>query len=444
MSLKVSVKNKTTLILEEEGHIGDEINLLDVTNVDTREIEARIEDKKDEIYQRKIQEAKEKFDLEKESAIDKTKNDLEKKINELNEVNKSLKKDLEIEKNKEIDKLKDDLNKEISELKAKLLVSESSLESKVKLKEAEIDKKYQERINQLQKEIEKEKATKEKDILELNSNHQEEIFKLKEQITELRNQKSVIGSKLTGEDLEIYCKNLYEEASQNGFKNCKWYKDNKAVKENGEEHGTKADFIFEIYATDECKEDNLLTNVCLEMKDENPDSTNKKKNEDYYKQLDINRNKKNCKYALLVSNLGLGASNDVPIKKINEYPDMYMVRPGYMITFLNMLVSLTNKFKDLYLKDYEEKQKIKDEIELTEEFDELKEKYLDKPLEQLNDKVNDILKQNKNIKNACEKIDEYSQWIINQYISKMNDRLNNFDIKITKAYKKKNKTKGDK
>ena len=75
MSLKVSVKNKTTLILEEEGHIGDEINLLDVTNVDTREIEARIEDKKDEIYQRKLQEAKEKFDLEKENVEEEKRSD---------------------------------------------------------------------------------------------------------------------------------------------------------------------------------------------------------------------------------------------------------------------------------------------------------------------------------------------------------------------------------
>ena len=385
MSLKVSVKNKTTLILEEEGHIGDEINLLDVTNVDTREIEARIEDKKDEIYQRKLQEAKEKFDLEKENAINKAKKELEK-----------------------------EKNNEIEELKKQIAVSKATLDNAVKLKEAEIDKAYQERINELQKELEKEKSAKEKEILELTNKNQEEIHKLNDQITALRNQKSLFGSKMTGENLEVYCTNLYAEASQTGFSNCKWYKDNTAVKDDDEEHGTKADFIFEIYATDECKEEDLLTSVCLEMKDENPDSTNKKKNEDYYKRLDTNRNKKKCKYALLVSNLELGSSNDVPIKKIREYPDMYMVRPGYMITFLNMVVSLTNKFKELYLKDYKEKELIKNQTQIMNDFNDLKKTYLDSPLSALENKVKEIM----------------------NYINIIQNKLDKFEVGIQKSYKK--------
>ena len=87
-------------------------------------------------------------------------------------------------------------------------------------------------------------------------------------------------------------------------------KDNKVLQNEDELKGSKADYIFEIYATEDKKEEDLLTSVCLEMKDENPDSKVKKTNEDYYKQLDLNRKKKNCKYALLVSNLDLSSSND--------------------------------------------------------------------------------------------------------------------------------------
>lgn len=403
MSLKVSVKNKTTLVLEEEGHIGDEINLLDITNVDTREIEARIEDKKDEIYQRKLQEAKEKFELEKENAVDKATKALEKEL--------------------------DNLRKELE-------VSNKTKESDIKLKEAEIEKKYQDKINDLEKEIQKEKNAKEKELLELTNKNQEEIHKLNDEITALKNQKSLFGSKMTGENLEIYCTNLYTEASQTGFSNCKWYKDNTVVKDDDEEHGTKADFIFEIYATEECKEEDLLTNVCLEMKDENPDSTNKKKNEDFYKKLDSNRNKKKCKYALLVSNLELGSSNDVPIKKIREYPDMYMVRPGYMITFLNMLVSLTNKFKDLYLKDYKEKELIKNQTQIMDDFNELKKTYLDNPLSALENKVKEIMKSTEAITKANKNIQDECEGIIKNYINIIQNKLDKFEVGIQKSYKK--------
>ena len=402
MSLKVSVKNKTTLILEEDGHIGDEINLLDITNVDTREIEIKIEEKKDEIYQRKLQEAKEKFELEKENAIDKATKALEKELN-------ALKQDLKI--------------------------ANTTKESDIKLKEAEINKLYQDKINNLEKEIAKVKSDKDKELLELTNKNQEEIHKLNDEITALRNQKSLFGSKMTGENLEVYCTNLYAEASQTGFSNCKWYKDNTAIKEEGEQKGSKADFIFEIYATEDCKADDLLTNVCLEMKDENPDSTNKKKNEDFYKQLDINRNKKKCKYALLVSNLELGSSNDVPIKKIREYQDMYMVRPAYMITFLNMLVSLTNKFKDLYLKDYKEKELIKNQTQIMNDFDNLKKTYLDSPLNALENKVKDLMTQSDNITKANNNIKELCESIIKNYINIIQNKLDKFDVGIQKSYK---------
>ena len=65
---------------------------------------------------------------------------------------------------------------------------------------------------------------------------------------------------------------------QNGFLNCSWHKDNEVVKVEGETSGSKADFIFKIYASEQQYDNELLASVCLEMKDENPNSMHKKKN----------------------------------------------------------------------------------------------------------------------------------------------------------------------
>ena len=48
-------------------------------------------------------------------------------------------------------------------------------------------------------------------------------------------------------------------------------------------------------------------------------SKTKKKNADHYNKLDKDRKKKNCEYALLVSELEWDQPNDLPIKKVKEY-----------------------------------------------------------------------------------------------------------------------------
>ena len=403
MSIKVSIKDKNTLVLLENGNIGDEIDLREIQNVDLSSIEKKLKESKDEIYQKMLEDEGRRFELKLANEIEKAKKPLEKEIDNLN-------KDLE--------------------------VRNATLEASLKLKEQEVEKKYQEKIINLSSDLEKEKARSLIEKQELDKKHQEELFKLKEELQQIKNQKSSIGSKVIGENLEHYCNNLYLEASQNGFYNCKWYKDNKVIKEEDEQKGSKADYIFEVYASNECKSGELLTNVCLDMKDENPDSTNKKTNESYYKQLDQNRNKKGCKYALLVSNLDYAASNDIPILKVREYPDMYMVRPGYLITFLNMIASLSMKYQDLILKDNEEKELIKNQIELMQEFEEIKKTYLDKPLEQLAKKVDEISSKASNIQKLAGDIEKASNAIIDGYIKDIEEKINKFNVKINRSYKK--------
>ena len=226
---------------------------------------------------------------------------------------------------------------------------------------------------------------------------------------------------------------------QNGFTNCRWNKDNEVVKNEDEFKGSKADFIFKIYASDQCLDEELLTSVCLDMKDEDPNSKNKKKNSDYYKDLDKNRTKKNCKYAVLVSNLELDKPNDLPIMKVREYEDMYVVRPSYMVTFLNMVVSLTNKFKNLLLSDIKAREELKSQEELMEEFARLKETYLDKPLESLRKNIDELSSSNESIIKSARKIEDIIEKIKKSYLESIDAKISKFDISINKAYRKADK-----
>ena len=225
---------------------------------------------------------------------------------------------------------------------------------------------------------------------------------------------------------------------QNGFLNCVWYKDNKVIQEENEFKGSKADFIFKIYASDEHKEEELLTSLCLEMKNENPQSVNKKSNADYYKALDKNRNKKECKYAILVSELEADKANHLPIYKVNdsEYKDMYVVQPAYLMVFLNMIVSLTTKFANLYKQRAIENEKLKSQDDFKTEFDNLKKTYLDKPLNSMKEQIETISKQNKAIHDASKKIDDAIEAITKNYINEIENKLERFDVKINKAYQK--------
>ena len=173
------------------------------------------------------------------------------------------------------------------------------------------------------------------------------------------------------------------------------------------------------------------------MKDENPDSVNKKSNADYYKQLDKNREKKNCKYAVLVSNLEMDKPNILPIFKVREYEDMYVVRPAYLMTFLNMITSLTVRFQELILHKEGEELKLQAKLKLLEEFEDIKKTYLDKPLESLEKAIVEITKNTENISKAIRNIDEQCDKINRTYISQIFDKIERYELKLNRSIVKK-------
>lgn len=75
------------------------------------------------------------------------------------------------------------------------------------------------------------------------------------------------------------------------------------------------------------------------MKNENDDTTTKKKNADFFAKLDKNRSSKNCKYAILVSLLE--SNNELYNNGIADvsykYDKMYVIRPQFFIPIITLL-----------------------------------------------------------------------------------------------------------
>jgi len=267
---------------------------------------------------------------------------------------------------------------------------------------------------------------------ELNQKISEKDF----QINKLTLAKSSTQIKMLGEQLEVWCNNEYNNYSLCGFTNCSWFKDNTSVK-GDDDVSTKADYIFKVYATPEKKDIDLLTSVCCEMKNESPTSKTKKKNSDHYMKLDKDRIKKNCEYALLVSELEWNSDNDVPIKKVPDYEKMYVVRPQYFITFLSIVYSFGMKYKDLLLNNNLEKEKFKDSQIIIDEFEKFKEGIFTKLNKKLVEEVEKILKQSEAIKKSADTISTSAEEIKSKVIADINKRIENYNI--TKLVKKVNK-----
>ena len=77
----------------------------------------------------------------------------------------------------------------------------------------------------------------------------------------------------------------------------------------------------------------------FEMKNENDQTATKKKNEDFFKELDKDRTEKGCEYAVLVSLLEPDNElyNSGIVDVSHRYPKMYVVRPQFFIPMITLL-----------------------------------------------------------------------------------------------------------
>ena len=318
----------------------------EVFQVDETGYAAIVKQVRDREFTKEIQERLAQFQTEKESAVNLAKSEtaknynvaLAKKAMEIND----LKNQLDMQKVAQASSLQEALNKkelelaqkeqQIAELTARLQSSETAKELAVNKviseKQQELFNKEQ-NILQLTSQVEnskKESAIREQNII---STYEEKLKFKDEEIERYKDFKLRQSTKMLGESLEQHCEIEFNKLRATGFQNAYFEKDNDA------RTGSKGDYIYR-----EADEDGTeFISIMFEMKNEMDATATKKKNEDFFKELDKDRREKNCEYAVLVSMLE--SENELYNTGIVDvsyrYPKMYVIRPQFFIPIITLL-----------------------------------------------------------------------------------------------------------
>ncbi len=241
----------------------------------------------------------------------------EKKTNALN--------DLRNQATNKINSLNNELNKLKVEIKNQSLISELSLKNKVNEAVANLEKENSLLTNSIEK-MRLEQSINEKLIEEKYKN---KISERDLTIHELREMKSKLSTKMVGETLEIHCETQFNLNRSTAFKNSYFEKDNDVSS------GSKGDYIFREFDDKGIE----IVSIMFEMKNESANGTNKRKNEDFLKELDKDRRQKSCEYAVLVSLLEPDSElyNSGIVDVSHRYPKMYVIRPQFFLPIISLL-----------------------------------------------------------------------------------------------------------
>jgi hypothetical protein len=181
------------------------------------------------------------------------------------------------------------------------------------------------------KEIEKqlyEKSLIEKFNAELKT--KEDIIKMKDEEIALRkDMKLKLSTKMVGETLEQHCETEFNKLRATAFQKAYFEKDNDA------RTGSKGDFIYR--ESDDAG--NEIISIMFEMKNEGDETATKKRNEDFFRELDKDRTEKKCEYAILVTLLEAESElyNSGIVDVSHKFQKMYVVRPQFFIPIITLL-----------------------------------------------------------------------------------------------------------
>ena len=226
------------------------------------------------------------------------------------------------EKDMEIQQLKNKLEMNDSQQKLAITEAVSGKDKILAEKEAEIIRLKSQIDNQ-----KTESALKEKNLEE---NYKNQLKLKDDQIDYYKDMKARQSTKMVGESLEQHCQNQFNSLRMTAFPNAYFEKDNQVS-----ESGSKGDFIFR-EADPEGVE---FISIMFEMKNEMDTTASKHKNEDFFKELDKDRNEKHCEYAVLVSLLESDNDyyNNGIVDVSYKYPKMYVIRPQFFIPMITLL-----------------------------------------------------------------------------------------------------------
>jgi len=241
----------------------------------------------------------------------------EKKLNELNELKNKATNKINL-LNNEVIKLKEDIERQS-------VISDLSSKNKVIEAVNSLEKEKTSLINSIEK-MKLEQSINEREIEEKFKN---KITERDLTIQELRDMKSKLSTKMVGETLEIHCETQFNLNRATAFKNSYFEKDNDASS------GSKGDYIFREFDDNKIE----IVSIMFEMKNQSADGFNKRKNEDFFKELDKDRTQKSCEYAVLVSLLEPESElyNSGIVDVSYKYPKMFVIRPQFFLPIISLL-----------------------------------------------------------------------------------------------------------
>ena len=241
----------------------------------------------------------------------------EKKLNALNELKNKATNKINL-LNNEVIKLKEDIERQS-------IISDLSSKNKVIEAVNSLEKEKSSLINSIEK-MKLEQSINEREIEEKFKN---KITERDLTIQELRDMKSKLSTKMVGETLEIHCETQFNLNRATAFKNSYFEKDNDASS------GSKGDYIFREFDDNKIE----IVSIMFEMKNQSADGFNKRKNEDFFKELNKDRNEKSCEYAVLVSLLEPESElyNSGIVDVSYKYPKMFVIRPQFFLPIISLL-----------------------------------------------------------------------------------------------------------
>ena len=214
---------------------------------------------------------------------------------------------------------------DIAELKAQVAATKTEKELAIQQAVGQIEKQ----LIELKGDLEQAEMKKELEGKALKEKYEVQIKDRDAEIKRVRELKKQLSTKMLGETLEIHCEVAFNQVRAMAFPKAKFGKDNDSTS------GTKGDFVFRDY--DEAG--NEIVSIMFEMKNEDEDTKKKRKNSEFLKKLDKDRNDKNCEFAVLVSLLEEDSElYDGGIVDVSyEHEKMYVIRPQFFIPMITLL-----------------------------------------------------------------------------------------------------------
>jgi hypothetical protein len=184
-------------------------------------------------------------------------------------------------------------------------------------------------IQTLQAKLEAIDVTKQLAEQALRDKYEMQLKDREETIGRLKDWRAKMSTKMVGETLEQHCEIEFNRLRATAFTRAYFEKDNDASS------GSKGDYIFR----DKDEAGQEIVSIMFEMKNESEGGGGKSKNESFFKELDKDRNEKNCEYAVLVTMLEPDNElyNAGIVDVSHRFPKMYVIRPQFFIPIITLL-----------------------------------------------------------------------------------------------------------